>query len=149
MSDGAALGAGDPLSVRASDDDREVVAERLRVAHTEGRLTVGEFGERLDATYAARTHADLVPLTRDLPAMPAAQPRTGDEPLPARRTGGPPGRVMRAAWATWTTAVLINVVIWAAVSLSAQEWIYFWPMWVAGPWGAVLLAGTLFGRDRR
>jgi hypothetical protein len=32
------------------------------------------------------------------------------------------------------------------VSVSAGEPIYFWPMWVAGPWGAVLLATTLFGR---
>jgi hypothetical protein len=46
----------------------------------------------------------------------------------------------------WAAAVLVNVVVWAVVSLSAQEWIYFWPVWVAGPWGAVLLAGWLFRR---
>jgi hypothetical protein len=47
----------------------------------------------------------------------------------------------------WATTVLINVVIWAIVSISSQELIYFWPIWVAGPWGAVLLVTTVF-RDR-
>jgi len=37
------------------------------------------------------------------------------------------------------------VVIWLLVSLSSGELVYFWPMWVAGPWGAVLLATTLSG----
>jgi hypothetical protein len=36
------------------------------------------------------------------------------------------------------------------VSLTALDLIYFWPMWVAGPWGAVLIAATIsarLGRD--
>ena len=40
----------------------------------------------------------------------------------------------------------VNIIIWALVSLSAGEFIYFWPMWVMGPWGAVLLATTIFAR---
>ncbi|MEO3978231.1 DUF1707 domain-containing protein [Streptomyces sp. CAU 1734] len=54
--------------MRASDSERERVAERLRDAVAEGRLTMEEFEERLDATYQARTHGELVPLVRDLPA---------------------------------------------------------------------------------
>ncbi|MFD8969578.1 DUF1707 domain-containing protein [Streptomyces sp. NPDC059568] len=53
---------------RASDAEREQVAERLREAVAEGRLDLEEFDERLDATYKARTHGELVPLVRDLPA---------------------------------------------------------------------------------
>ena len=77
----------DPV-LRASDADRDAVADRLRAAHTEGRLSVEEFGERLDAAFAARTTADLARLTTDLPAPTQAPARTGDEPTtrpPARR----------------------------------------------------------------
>jgi hypothetical protein len=144
----------DPF-VRASDADRDAVAGLLRDAHAEGRLTVEEFTERLDAAYAARTHGDLVPLTSDLPASTGTdrrRPRTGDEAAPTRRRDsgdGHPDRLdrgLRAAWGVWGAAVLVNVVIWALVSISNADLVYFWPVWVAGPWGAVLLAGTIFGR---
>lgn len=144
----------DPF-VRASDADRDAVAGLLRDAHAEGRLTVEEFTERLDAAYAARTHGDLVPLTSDLPASTGTgrrRPRTGDEAAPARRRDrgeDHPDRFdrgLRAAWGVWGAAVLVNVVIWALVSVSSGDLRYFWPVWVAGPWGAVLLAGTIFGR---
>ncbi|MGW7083965.1 DUF1707 SHOCT-like domain-containing protein [Streptomyces sp. NPDC054871] len=57
--------------LRAADADRERVAERLREAVAEGRLDMEEFGERLDATYKARTYGELEPITRDLPAAGA------------------------------------------------------------------------------
>ncbi|MGW6272509.1 DUF1707 SHOCT-like domain-containing protein [Streptomyces sp. NPDC055060] len=53
--------------LRAADADRERVAERLRDAVAEGRLDMEEFGERLEATYKARTYGELEPITRDLP----------------------------------------------------------------------------------
>ncbi|MFE2104258.1 DUF1707 domain-containing protein [Kitasatospora sp. NPDC059463] len=53
--------------MRASDADRERVAELLRDAYAEGRLDVEEHAERIEAAYAAKTLGDLVPLTRDLP----------------------------------------------------------------------------------
>ncbi|MER6673160.1 DUF1707 SHOCT-like domain-containing protein [Streptomyces sp. NPDC000983] len=53
--------------LRASDADRERVAEILREAVAEGRLDMEEFEERLDATYKARTYGELTPITRDLP----------------------------------------------------------------------------------
>jgi hypothetical protein len=59
---------------RASDSEREAVVARLRHAAGEGRLTVDELDERIDAAYAAKTRAELEPLTADLPdsAMPTA-----------------------------------------------------------------------------
>jgi uncharacterized protein DUF1707 len=63
----------DPSQMRISDADRHQVAEVLREAAGEGRLDLDELGERLEATYAARTYADLVPITRDLPAQRPAQ----------------------------------------------------------------------------
>ena len=55
-------------SLRASDADREQVAERLRVASTEGRLGTDELEERLGALYRTRTYGELDVLVADLPA---------------------------------------------------------------------------------
>ncbi|MFE6283195.1 DUF1707 domain-containing protein [Streptomyces sp. NPDC057877] len=57
----------DAPELRASDADRERVAEVLRDAVAEGRLDMAEFEERLDATYQARTYGELAPITKDLP----------------------------------------------------------------------------------
>ncbi|MFD8740124.1 DUF1707 domain-containing protein [Streptomyces sp. NPDC059618] len=61
--------------LRASDADRERVAEQLRDALAEGRLDMEEFEERLEATYAARTYGELTPITRDLPGSAPSAPR--------------------------------------------------------------------------
>jgi hypothetical protein len=60
--------------LRASDADRERVAEVLRDALAEGRLDMEEFEERLGATYKARTYAELAPITRDLPVPGVVAP---------------------------------------------------------------------------
>jgi hypothetical protein len=54
--------------LRISDADRHRVAEILREAAGDGRIDLAELEERLDATWAAKTYADLVPITQDLPA---------------------------------------------------------------------------------
>lgn len=54
-------------ALRASDVDRERAAERLRTAATHGQLDIDELDERLTAAFAARTRAELAPLTADLP----------------------------------------------------------------------------------
>lgn len=53
--------------MRASDADRERVANVLREAAGDGRLTMDELDERLDSVYAAKTYAELEPITHDLP----------------------------------------------------------------------------------
>jgi hypothetical protein len=55
-------------SLRASDADRDRVADILRDAFAEGRLTTEEHSERLDGVYAAKTLGELEPFVRDLPA---------------------------------------------------------------------------------
>ncbi|MFC6885104.1 MULTISPECIES: DUF1707 SHOCT-like domain-containing protein [Actinomadura] len=65
-------GPPDPPEMRASDSDRDRVAQLLRDAAGDGRLTLEELDERLDAVYAAKTYAELEPITRDLPATAAA-----------------------------------------------------------------------------
>jgi hypothetical protein len=78
-----------PADLRCSDVDRERVAEALRQAAGDGRLTLTELEERLDATFKARTYGDLQPITRDLPQGPypipgvALAPRWQHRPAPA------------------------------------------------------------------
>ncbi len=85
------------MELRASDTDRERVADQLREAAGHGRLTIDELEERLELTYASKTYAELEPLTRDLPASGTAMPL--QVPVPGNatgtglaRVGGTPGR---------------------------------------------------------
>jgi hypothetical protein len=52
---------------RASDVERQAVAQRLERALRDGRLTIIEFDERTRAAYAAKTLRELDDLTEDLP----------------------------------------------------------------------------------
>ena len=60
----------DIASQRASDADRDVVAERLRVAASEGRIEPWELDERLSQAYGAKTYGQLAALVADLPGQP-------------------------------------------------------------------------------
>jgi hypothetical protein len=57
-----------PGELRASYADRDRVAEQLRIAAGDGRLTAEELDQRLERALTARTYAELTALTRDLPA---------------------------------------------------------------------------------
>ncbi|GAA4903336.1 DUF1707 SHOCT-like domain-containing protein [Streptomonospora salina] len=59
----------EPDHIRASDADRDRVAERLREAAAEGRLTQAEHEERVDALYRAKTVGELAGITHDLPEL--------------------------------------------------------------------------------
>ena len=69
-------------SLRASDADRDAVAERLRQAAVEGRLEPDELEQRLHTALRARTYGDLDGLLGDLPAQPVKweRPRRGVGP---------------------------------------------------------------------
>ncbi|MFL6054449.1 MAG: DUF1707 domain-containing protein [Actinoallomurus sp.] len=133
--------------IRASDADRDRVAAALREHCAQGRIAVDELSERLDLAYRARTLGDLQKVTSDLPEedmyelpVPAYRQST-----PNRRPSGGVYRAgMRAGWATYVSVNLICVVIWLLTVLAGGP-AYPWWIWVAGPWGAVMLAGSLFG----
>ncbi|MFC4565138.1 DUF1707 domain-containing protein [Nocardiopsis mangrovi] len=78
-------------ALRASDADRDRVAELLAGALTDGRLTQDEHTERLESAYAAKTLAELAELTADLqqgtPAGAASASLPGDHELRATGTG--------------------------------------------------------------
>ena len=71
------------VELRASHEDRDRVAEILRVAAGDGLLTVEELDQRLEVALTARTQRELTALTVDLPAaagsavvgLPRAQPK--------------------------------------------------------------------------
>src|SRR3954447_16748567 len=65
----------DSSGLRASDAERERVAEALRRHHLDGRLDTEELQERLERAYAARTTAELRPLLADLPGDEESRPR--------------------------------------------------------------------------
>lgn len=48
-----------------------------------------------------------------------------------------------APWAAWASAVAVDLLIWAMVSLGSGDAVCFWPMCVAGPWGIVLGIATV------
>jgi len=85
--------------MRASDADRERVAQILHNALAEGRITVQELEERLDAVYAAKTLAELEPPVSDLPVTGAGvvAPATPRALTPDERIGGVPGSTMSVA----------------------------------------------------
>jgi hypothetical protein len=139
--------------IRASDADRDRVAGLLREHCAQGRITMDELHERLEAAYAAKTIGQLQEITSDLPEedlhelpVPASVRSTSP---PAPRSPGVlerPGR--RAMWATWAVVSGINIAIWMALVLAGVP-VYPWWIWVAGPWGAALLISTLLGQPRR
>ncbi|MFJ9035558.1 DUF1707 domain-containing protein [Streptomyces sp. NPDC102406] len=92
--------------LRASDADREQVAERLRDALAEGRLDMAEFEERLEATYKARTYRELEPLTHDLPGAGVSAPvNLVKGPLPEGAVDWP-ARIGGRSTSTWGVGVL-------------------------------------------
>jgi hypothetical protein len=151
--------AGDPR-IRASDEDRERSVSLLREHHAAGRLTLDEFSERLDKAYAAKTLGELDELMSDLPAidlyrLPDAQlpphyrrqiPGRGGY-LQAAQVGGgvvsPHGRfspAWAAAWGGWLSVTMICFVVWLASGGG-----YLWPLWIAGPWGAIMIGRWISG----
>ena len=131
--------------LRAADADRAAVATQLGEQMSAGRLTVAEYDERLARAYAARTYGELEALTADLPRpaaqAPAPAPHGAVHRVPACGWSGGPSR--EAAWRNWAVVAVIVLSVWTATAIGSPDLPYFWPIWVIGPWGAVLLAQTL------
>ncbi|WP_308257458.1 DUF1707 SHOCT-like domain-containing protein [Pseudonocardia lacus] len=136
--DGAEWPVVRPEDLRAGDADRERVLDRLRAAHVEGRLDVEEFDERIRATLAARTYGELAALTSDLPPA-AAPPAVPVAMSPEDDAAGE----FRSGVAAWAAASVTTMAIWAISCVASGLFIYPWFLWVAGPWGTVLLVAWL------
>lgn len=86
--------------MRASDADRERIAQVLHKATAEGRLDIHELDERLAAVYAAKTYGELVPITADLVLSGLPQPAGVPQyqPVVSDRIGGEPGSAVSVAF---------------------------------------------------
>lgn len=111
-------------SIRASDQDREVVVATLRDAYTAGRLTLEEFDERTTAAYGSKTWGDLRRLTEDLPAQPILGSDVPGRRLPAalpshpeRSNGAPPPTRRRPR----PVAFFPLVALWLVLALAARN----------------------------
>jgi Domain of unknown function (DUF1707) len=117
--------------LRASDAEREEVAERLRQASIEGRLLAEELEERLAAALTARTHGELDALVADLP-----RPRSGrrNSRLPLPRTG--------PQFALAVVMGMLAVIVLLVVAVVLASVFVFWGFWIV--FGLVF-----FGRGHR
>jgi hypothetical protein len=131
--------------MRASDADRERVVERLRAALQEGRLDLGEYDERMQRAYAAKTYGDLDGLLTDLPVgRSAVPPEAVAEPKRRNHTA----EWIFRQWQSWVPVAVALTAIWALSGFGD-----YWPGWIVGIWAAVLLwrtvSGLLTGAPRR
>lgn len=83
---------------RASEAERDLVAERLRDATVEGRLLTEELDARLELALSARTYGELAPLLADLP---------GSKPVKLHDTGQ---RIQ--VWMLLVLSVLVAALVW-------------------------------------
>ncbi|WP_040780695.1 DUF1707 SHOCT-like domain-containing protein [Nocardia pneumoniae] len=125
-------------AIRASNAERETVVRLLGRHMADGRIDAAEYDQRVAQVYATTSRDDLRLVLSDLPefAKDAAEPATPRPRIPIwqRIEGG-----------TWLGVSVLVLVIWAAISLGVGAFTYFWPMWVIGPWGAVLAFRVLTG----
>lgn len=119
--------------IRASDSERENVARIMQAAAAQGLLSLDEADERLAAVYAARTRAELAPLTADLPDGGRRLMENTPEARSAARTG-----LIRHAVTVAVVAVLL-VAVWFATGAY-----FFWPAWPLA-----FMAFSLVGHARR
>lgn len=116
MSNESGAGPRGPQRLRASDAEREQVAQVLRAAMTEGRLTLAEGEERLGRVYAAAFRDELTPLVADLPGGGWQALRDTPEAKAHAR------RHLRGRFGF--AAVLVGVLL-GALALSGAH--FFWP----------------------
>lgn len=117
--------------MRAGDEDRQKIADQLKVALDQGRLDLSEYDERLQRAYGAKTYGDLDGLLDDLPGtVPLEKSRI--EPLHTKDAKSQ-ARRGRPAYYGPLTAFVICTLVWAMSSLGSGELQYFWPAWVLIP----------------
>ncbi len=109
-------------SLRASDADREKVADRLRGATAEGRLLVEELEERLGLVFAARTYRELDALVADLPGPRAVSRPRGRELELGRRV------------LTLVFALAVGLAILAAAAFVLAGLVATWAIWIVVGW---------------
>jgi len=105
-------------SMRTSDAERQRVAEFLRDACGDGRLSPEELEQRLDQLFTGSTVADITVLVRDLPGGSAVIPRLGRSGPPRRVpvTAVPVRRRPHSPAVPFGFALLVGGLVWLALA---------------------------------
>lgn len=125
--------------MRAGDADRQQVADRLRVALEEGRLDLHEYDERVQRAYAAKTYGDLDGLLSDLPVVVSQAVQAPAATAHATREW------LGQIWGSWFAVLVVTTAVWVITCIASGNLNYYWPVWVAGPWGFFLMITTIGG----
>jgi hypothetical protein len=133
----------DVETLRAADADRQKVADQLKAALDEGRLSLHEYDDRVGQAYNARTYKELLVLVADLPrpglsAGDVNARRQAEERRAARRLP----TALLVLWTIWGSLAVVNLVVYALVAATVEEALYPWPVWMLVP-GAALGAVTV------
>jgi hypothetical protein len=130
-------------TLRAADSDRQKIADQLRGALDEGRLSLHEYDDRVRDAYAARTYKELLVLVADLPrpGLSAAEvaARQGAE---TRREARRLPTALLVLWTIWGSLVAVNLVVFVMVAMTTRHPLYPWPIWLLVP-GVALGAVTV------
>ncbi|MGI8428886.1 MAG: DUF1707 SHOCT-like domain-containing protein [Solirubrobacteraceae bacterium] len=110
--------------LRASDDQRERMAQEFREHFAAGRLTEEELSDRVHAVYRSQTEDELRALRADLPMLPITPAQHRAE-LVERR--GQLQRWLLQQAGGGLAMLVICTVIWLAAGAHGQ----FWPAWIA------------------
>jgi hypothetical protein len=116
--------------MKASDSDREQIAERLRHATADGRLFAHELEERLAAALRARTYGELDAVVSDLPGGRVARRPRSDLSRWARPA-------LALAIAIPVATILVVAVVFVLTGVFAA-----WMAWMLVGW-------WIFGRRHR
>lgn len=112
-----------PADLRIGDAERTAVTEALNQHYAEGRLEPQELEERLDATLAAKTGADLHEVMKDLPG-----PRVWEQPV-TPPPGWQPRRHRHRGPRFLVAPLLFMLLVLAPVAaVTSSPWLFFGPL---------------------
>ena len=136
----------DRLDLRVSNSEREVVVNTLGLAMSEGRLTLVEYEQRLDAVWASTTRVDLAEVVHDLPDVeePTGDPSTAVDAARTKREW----REYLDEWRWWFGGAVVMNGIWAVQWISDGEPNSYWPLWPLSIWGIIRIAMVFMPEDK-
>lgn len=122
--------------------------EQLTAAVGRGEIGIDEFDRRSRLVAGAASIAAVRDAVADIGEadIGAVEPGTAGSmttpaSAPVSRRPARPERYRKGLAVesrVWASVGAINLVIWAVLAVSVGA-VYFWPVWVIGPWGAALL----------
>ncbi|NMO56566.1 DUF1707 domain-containing protein [Actinoplanes sp. TBRC 11911] len=127
----------DVETLRAADIDRQKIAEQLKAALDEGRLSLHEYDDRVREAYGASTYKELLLLVSDLPRPGLSAEEVRAE---ARRKARKLPTAIMVLWTIWSAFAAVNLVVFGILVATVDSYIYPWPVWLLVPAAALGVA---------